>query len=116
MTTNALDELLAKYEIAQPPCLSDLPEGWVGIVDDLIADLIELGWDKDLQQIKEKFAGLRFYIGGGEYDNETWEAISNRIRQAEQESLKTCGVCGSDEGRTVGRDYYTTLCPQHAKE
>lgn len=113
--TDALQNLLDKYEIAPTPCLSDLPEGWVGIVDELISDLIELGWDRDLQQVKEKFGGLRFSIGANDYNDEVWEAMSFRIRQAEAESIKTCEVCGEAGERVCIRDWWSTLCTEHQK-
>ena len=82
-------ELLTKYGIKQTPGWSDLPTGWIGVVDDLMKDLIDLGWDKDLHQIKEKFGGLRFYIG------ETTEAINTRIHDAELSCEEVCHDCGS---------------------
>ena len=36
--------------------------GWYPLIKDLITDLIELGWDKQTCQVKEKFGALRFYI------------------------------------------------------
>lgn len=112
-TETALEALLAKYEIPNPPCFSDLPDGWVGIVDELISDLIELGWNKDLQQVKEKFGGLRFYIGGGEYDDDVWQAIQDRTEEASVESTYTCEVCGEEgERKTIG-GYIQTLCTDH---
>lgn len=45
--------------------LYDGLKGWGGIINSLIEDLFNLGWNGQLYQIKEKFGGLRFYIGGG---------------------------------------------------
>ena len=39
--------------------------GWYPLIKDLITDLIELGWDKQVCQVKEKFGALRFYINTG---------------------------------------------------
>ena len=39
--------------------------GWYPLIKDLITDLIELGWDKQTCQVKEKFGALRFYINNG---------------------------------------------------
>jgi hypothetical protein len=79
-------------------------EGWFRLEQHLIEDLIKLGWNKEVCQIKEKFGGLRFYI------NEGSDEIFERIQQAESESYKICEICGSKEeiGRTKG--WITTMC------
>lgn len=77
--------------------------GWRGIVAQLIADLFDLGWDGNLQQIKEKFGGLRFYIGGS--TDEVWD----RIGKAEAESLRTCQNCGAP-GKQRGVGWVYTFC------
>jgi len=78
--------------------------GWEDIIRRLVVDLFELGWDGTLLQIKEKFGGLRFYIGGGT------SAIFDRINEAEQESVRTCERCG-EKGKTVQyHGWLTTLC------
>lgn len=85
--------------------------GWFGIIDRLLIDLFNLGWDGQVAQVKEKFGGLRFYIGDGSHE------IFDRIRQAEKESYKTCEVCGK-AGKTTNQDnawWIKTLCEEHAK-
>ena len=52
--------------------------GWLKLIKELIEDLIKLGWDKQVTQVKEKFGGLRFYI------NEGSDEIFNRITEAEK--------------------------------
>lgn len=74
-----LSDVLKKHGVAWPKCGSDCREEWLPIVDRLIGDLIELGWDKTIIQIKEKFGGLRFYIG------KSSDEIGARIRKAEEE-------------------------------
>lgn len=64
--------------------------GWRRLVEKLIEDLQDLDWNGQLHQIKEKFGGLRFYIGDGT------ETMHNRIMQAEEESLHTCSDCGEE--------------------
>jgi hypothetical protein len=78
--------------------------GWYELEKNLIEDLIKLGWNKEVCQVKEKFGGLRFYINDGS------DEIFKRIDQAESESYKTCEICGSKEeiGRTRG--WITTCC------
>lgn len=62
--------------------------GWYNLIKNLIEDLIELGWNKEVCQVKEKFGGLRFYI------NEADSDIHSRILEAEVESYKICEESG----------------------
>jgi hypothetical protein len=62
--------------------------GWGPLVERLVDDLFLLGWDGELHQVKEKFGGLRFYIGNGS------DEIFERIDQAEDESFTICEECG----------------------
>lgn len=105
-------DLLEKYGLDYPPGGWDLPPGWVGIVDDLIADLLELGWDGKIGQVKEKFGGLRFYIDSIMEDPDLHEAIYDRISKAEIESQKTCQDCGEPGKAVEVKFWWTTLCPK----
>lgn len=62
-----------------------------------------------VEQVKEKFGTLRFYVQGG--DNYT----EGMIRMAEAMSAVTCEVCG-DRGQMRGRGWYYTACDRHTKE
>lgn len=80
-------------------------DGWLGITQQLIQDLIDLGWDKQVYQVKEKFGGGRFYTNGL-----TAEMVS-RILKWEKETFKTCELCGTtDEVTTEGKSWIVTLC------
>lgn len=83
-----LDELLARYSIPNPPVMSDCLPGWLPLVEELVQDLIKMGWDRDLHQIKEKFGTLRFYIG-----QDTPE-MRERIMEAEKRTSSICDTCG----------------------
>jgi hypothetical protein len=83
--------------------LQGVGPGWSKIVQRLIRDLFLLGWDGNLHQIKEKFGGLRFYIGGGS------DAIYRRIDQAEAESFKTCELCG-EPGKLYADGWCISRC------
>ncbi|RJQ27076.1 hypothetical protein C4577_02020 [Candidatus Parcubacteria bacterium] len=95
----------------EPAILEDIKncvgEGWNGIIERLVADLEKLGWDGTVAQVKEKFGGLRFYIGGGTH--EVWE----RISEAEKESMNTCQNCGKP-GKIDkwGKWWLLCLCPE----
>jgi hypothetical protein len=82
-------------------------KGWEGILDRLIAQIEALGWDGCLHQVKEKFGGLRFYIGAASPE------IFAAIDAAEIESFKTCEDCGApgrERGMRDGRSWIRTLC------
>ena len=83
--------------------------GWFPIIKDLITDLIELGWDKQTFQVKEKFGALRFYINTGS------DEIFKKIHSYENQSYEICETCGEKgELRLVG--WYKTLCNKHHEE
>ena len=56
-------------------------------------------------QVKEKFAGLRFYIYGGD------EEIRGMIKMAESMSYKICEECGN-AGKVRKCGWWRTLCEQ----
>ena len=58
-------------------------------------------------QIKEKFAGLRFYYTGG--DN----FIHGMVQLAEEMSYKVCEECGNmDAIKIAGNRWHRSLCPE----
>ena len=87
--------------------------GWWPLVADLVREIREIdearGTSSKLQQIKEKFGGLRFYLR--ETTNDHWEAIS----RAESKSLRTCETCGAT-GLMYNDGWIKTLCREHALE
>lgn len=64
----------------------EVSPGWNLLIKNLIQDLIKLGWNKEVCQVKEKFGGLRFYI------NAATSEVHKRISQAEIESLTICEI------------------------
>lgn len=119
------DKLVEKY----PKIFSQMKwfehgDGWYNIIDSLCAciqnecnhkiktlkrenpeaDEEEI---EDLQtravQVKEKFGGLRFYIGSGSPE------IYGMIRMAEAMSFRTCEDCGNP-GQTRPGGWIRTLC------
>jgi hypothetical protein len=68
------------------------------IVPQLVAD-----------QVKEKFAGLRFYHHGGD------EFCDGVLQMAEGMSIRTCEECGAP-GTIGGKGWIKTLCETHRKK
>jgi len=86
-------------------CICECGSGWLQMIHDLIEELIEAGWDKRICQIKEKFGGLRFYIGEG--NTEIFDIIS----KYEELSYEICEKCGSTEDvETGGKGWISSLC------
>ena len=81
--------------------------GWLGLVKTLIEDLIQLGWDRQICQVKQKFGGLRFYINEG--SKEIFEKIT------ENRSYEICEKCG-EPGKPTKGGWITTLCDFHLYE
>lgn len=84
----------------------EVSPGWNLLIKELIQDLINLGWNKEVIQVKEKFGGLRFYIVEGS------TAIDNRIRQSERESTTICEITGNPGKLRTDIGWYRTLCDE----
>ncbi len=80
--------------------------GWLELIRDLIQELIEAGWNKEICQIKEKFGGLRFYTNG--MTPEMWEILA----KYEKKAYITCEICGKP-GETRDGRWISTLCDEH---
>lgn len=83
---STLTEPKTPYELFHIEC----GKGWEGLYRPLL-DLCKLK-GISVMQVKEKFGGLRFYIGGYAAEQD----ISMLIRAAEAHSYHTCEDCGED--------------------
>jgi hypothetical protein len=94
-------------------------EGWWNIVDVLMQEIQHhIDWRNNnngdieqvvVEQIKEKFGGLRFYYQGGD------EYISGLVTLAELWASNTCETCGQRGQRRSG-GWVRTLCDEHEAE
>jgi hypothetical protein len=62
-----------------------------------------------VEQIKEKFGGLRFYYQGGD------DQISGMVRMAEMWAGSSCEECGKP-GTSRNGGWIQTLCDEHEAE
>jgi hypothetical protein len=76
--------------------------GWQGLYLPLIARCQAEG--VPIHQVKEKFGGLRFYVGGGSPE------LEQAIEEAETLSYKTCEDCGTTEGVETKGEWIRSLC------
>ena len=99
---------------------NDVGEGWVTLCARTFEKIVEayVKHDVDLSrfaltQIKEKFGGLRIYLGGMETG--LFEDVNDIVENAETESYTICEKCGKPgEPRKGG--WIKTLCDECATE
>lgn len=96
-------------EAPRQQTFEEIPEAWIPIVNKLIDDLFEAGWDGQIDQIKEKFGSLRFYIPEGN------AVIDELIDMAESETARICIVCGEPATATT-KGWYTHVCDKHREK
>jgi len=116
---NALAAWVEKYQIKDGYKEEALPYsshagsvglGWMPILEELAKELVSLGWNRRLDQVKEKFGGLRFYIGGDSGASiDKINKIEARIVAAENESYTICEDCGAP-GEPRKSSWIRTLC------
>lgn len=95
---------------------NNVGEGWHPILRDLEEKLNEISPDFTLQQVKEKFGGLRYYAQGGVSNHWTSEEFQNAILEAEEESFHICELCGEPGKTRSHRGWLKTLCEKHDAE
>lgn len=89
--------------------------GWNTLIDELCLQLQyytdnEGAPQVEARQIKEKFGGLRFYVGKA-------HAVQHAvIRFAEGLSYRTCETCGAVGQLYDKNDWFSTKCSAHAPE
>lgn len=93
--------------------------GWWPILESLCSNIQQhLDWANResevvpqvvVEQIKEKFGGLRFYYQGGD------EQIHGMVRMAEAWADSSCEECGKPGERRSG-GWIRTLCEEHEAE
>jgi len=96
-------------------CGSAVGEGWYDIIRELDKKIAELYPDYVVDQVKEKFGGLRYYVGIVPKD--VHAAINEAINEAEAKAEKTCDVCGEpgNIGR-VGKWLIAARCEKHKED
>jgi len=115
----AEDEFIAKHNRVlggNISCGFGLPKGWYPLVDKLCESIEPLldelakenaKIDEDISfqvdQVKEKFGGLRFYVSGAN------DKIYDLIGKAEDISMSTCQEC-SESGTRRDGGWVSTLC------
>lgn len=95
-------------------------KGWLPIIEDLNETLRQIAPDYVIDQIKEKFGSLRYYItlpAPEKLLEGLWERAYDEIDKAERLSERTCVECGEVGSiqKVIG-SYVLALCEEHLKE
>ena len=104
------ERMIQKYPKNFQSCFDFwISKGWESLVEKLIDDVIAIDPKIKIQQIKQKFGGLRFYVERYNKD------VDQLIEKAEIESESICEVCGAP-GKIVEKNYWLQcVCEEHAK-
>lgn len=113
MTPSAFDAFLAKwalqsahYGLPYRAAWGSVGPGWIPLLDQLCTDLVALGWNREVYQIKEKFGGLRFYAKS----DDNYQVLRPVLAAAEAKSLTICEHCGAPGELNRTRAWLRTLC------
>lgn len=107
--SDRLAALVARSTTKYPGMIS-VPEGWEDLVIELDTALAEIDPDYTIFQVKEKFAGLRYY-----YHSTKGEQMEPLVQEAEQKSATICQKCGQPAAqRCKPSGWWATLCEAHA--
>lgn len=83
--------------------IKECGKGWVHILKELFDEADKRGFDyANILQVKEKFGGLRVYVGGDVY-------IEDLIEIAEKKANVTCQSCGQT-GKLYTQGWMTVSC------
>ena len=101
----------------------EMRDGWKPIAMKVINAILEYNDNSPedsiiyIDQVKEKFAGLRIYVTYDNVPQDVIDKIENLIREAEIEASETCEECGSKEniGMRIN-GWYTVMCEDCAKK
>jgi hypothetical protein len=127
-TEHQYEEFAKKMETRFPKMFANpyggfaVGPGWWPIIESLCANIQSHTdwWNKNretrpvveqvvVEQIKEKYGGLRFYYQGGD------DTIAGMVRMAEAWADRSCEECGTP-GKSREGGWVRTLCDKHEAE
>lgn len=102
-----IDESINDYDLQKLAVLNgiklQISRAWYPLVLDLIRELDQLGWDRKVSCIKEKYASLRFY---------TAHQYNEVIEKYTERSEKVCETCG-EKGMIRYHGWEYVACRKH---
>lgn len=97
------------------PGVVECGEGWHELIRRLHDRVVGIDPGYKVTQVKEKFGGLAFYVFLSEgLDDLLRERVYHVMSEAEEESFRTCEVCGKP-GQLNNGPWYRTLCEIHQR-
>jgi hypothetical protein len=120
------DDIIKKYPLtyknAEVGTFWECPEGWVDILDKMSAEIEEILKDSYasypptesqpgicVEQIKEKFGGLRFYYLCISDDEKLWDKVSKVVEKYETMSYNICQNTGNTGELCKNGGWFMTL-------
>ena len=83
--------------------------GWKNLIKELNSKMSELDPNYTIEQIKEKFGGLRYYFWS---DSENSDKMFKLTIEYEDRSFKICEYCGSEKDVTTEGGWSKTFCKE----
>lgn len=89
--------------------------GWYGLVSELDRNLAKIDPHYEVQQVKQKFAELRFYFSPSDgVSDEDREEMYDLVNEAESRSSYTCETCGEPgEVKSLPTGFVYVACEDH---
>lgn len=108
------DQMIQFYERrgAYPECEA----GWYQLILELDENIGSIEPNYQVDQVKEKFGGLRFYYDWMSVNDDSLELIDKLVDAAEKKSYTICEVCGVSDSTVTpieNRYWVKTLCVGH---
>lgn len=104
---------------AEPRCGFYCDYGWWPLIDTLCSDILSEIKNTDgqppsviIDQIKEKFGSLRFYVDYKNTDKNLIDRVQSLITKAEEKSKEICEICGASGGQNVYNGWMKIHCKQ----
>ena len=91
-------------DYSEEDAVQNVGPGWEPLIRRLYAAKPE---DVEVHQVKEKFGGLRFYIGAAPQE------YRDLVDAAENESYTLCATCGKPGTLDQTQWWVLTLCDEH---
>ncbi len=107
MSTVDLSAVLERFEPDWSRRI-DCEPGWHAIIAAIDVELSKIDPDYTIQQIKEKFGGLRYYFNT---KTEHWRVMNDVVARYEQVAWSTCEISGEPGVLMVKQGWYRTLSP-----
>lgn len=98
------------------------PDGWAHIIADALESIAAVeqasGFRARVSQIKEKIAGLRLYVRGGDDSAEGQRfaaQLMEIVQAAQRRAARTCEDCGQPGQLRCAPGWFRTTCEQHSR-